>query len=141
MVKLKGIIQFTGHFNGMSFYEVNGKIVVRKTGGFDGEKIKKVLNYIRVRENSSEFWRCARFGKYFRTSIYSYLKALQLPYIHNQVVSLFHCLSKLDLINELGKRNMLMGLQTPEGRKIIEKFEFNLTANFLVYSLLVMRLI
>ena len=36
MGKLKGIVQFTGHFDGLSFYEVQGKIVVRKTGGFDG---------------------------------------------------------------------------------------------------------
>jgi hypothetical protein len=41
--RLKGIVQFTGSFNGLSFYELNGKIVVRKTGGFDGGKIKKVL--------------------------------------------------------------------------------------------------
>lgn len=40
MGKLKGIIQLTGKFDGLSFYEMNGKIVVRKTGGFDGDKIK-----------------------------------------------------------------------------------------------------
>jgi hypothetical protein len=38
MGKLKGIIQFTGQLDGLSFYEMNGKIVVRKTGGFDGDK-------------------------------------------------------------------------------------------------------
>ena len=65
MGKLKGIIQLTGKFDGLSFYEMNGKIVVRKTGGFDGEKIKNNANYARVRENSSEFAHCAKVGKYF----------------------------------------------------------------------------
>jgi len=37
---LKGIVQFTGSFNGLSFYELNGRIVVRKTGGFNGKAIK-----------------------------------------------------------------------------------------------------
>ncbi len=31
MGKLKGIIQFTGQIDGLSFYEMNGKIIVRKT--------------------------------------------------------------------------------------------------------------
>ncbi|MFY7885063.1 MAG: hypothetical protein ACOVOV_09495 [Dolichospermum sp.] len=130
MGKLKGIIQFTGHFNGLSFYELNGKIVVRKTGGFDGEKIKKDPNYVRVRENSSEFGRCARLGKYFRTSIYSYLKPLKLPYIHNDVVRLFHNLTKLDSLNERGKRNMLLGLLTHDGNSLLKKFEFDTTTKF-----------
>ena len=69
MGKLKGIIQFTGQLDGLSFYEMNGKIIVRKTGGFDGEKIKNDTNYVRVRENSSEFAHCAEMGKYFRNSL------------------------------------------------------------------------
>lgn len=79
MGKLKGIVQFTGSFNGLSFYELNGKIVVRKTGGFDGEKIKKNANYARVRENSSEFAHCAKAGKYFRSAIAACLLPLRIP--------------------------------------------------------------
>lgn len=86
MGKLTGLIQFTGKFDGLSFYEMNGEIVVRKTGGFDGEKIKTNSNYIRVRENSSEFAQSAKAGKCFRDSIFLYLKKMAIPYVHNSFV-------------------------------------------------------
>lgn len=125
MGKLKGIIQFTGTFNGLSFYEVNGKIVIRKTGGFDGEKIKKDPNYERVRENSSEFGHSAQVGKYFRDSIHIYIKALQIPYLHNHVVGLFHKILKFDSISVRGKRSVAEGIQTVAGKEAITNFEFD----------------
>ena len=125
MGKLKGIIQFTGKLDGLSFYEVNGKIVVRKTAGFDGDKIKTDANYARVRENSSEFAHCAEMGKYFRNSLQPYLKQLHIPYVHNRVLGLFQELSRLDLVSARGKRSVINGLQTVEAKRVIERFEFN----------------
>lgn len=100
MGKLKGIIQLTGKFDGLSFYEMNGKIVIRKTGGFDGEKIKNSSNYARVRENSTEFAHCAKVGKYFRSAFSSCLMPLRIPYVHNHIVSLFQGILKLDGIQK-----------------------------------------
>ena len=53
MGKLKGIIQLTGKFDGLSFYEMNGKIVIRKTGGFDGEKIKGNVSNLVMQHNQN----------------------------------------------------------------------------------------
>ena len=130
MGKLKGIIQFTGKLDGLSFYEVNGKIVVRKTGGFDGDKIKTDANYARVRENSSEFAHCAEMGKYFRNSLQPYLKQLHIPYVHNRVLGLFQQLSRLDVVSARGKRSVINGLQTVEAKRVIERFEFNKNLSF-----------
>lgn len=130
MGKLKGIVQFTGHFDGLSFYEVQGKIVVRKTGGFDGEKIKKDSNYTRVRENSSEFAHSAKVGKYFRASIAPQLLPLRLPYIHNRIVSLFQGILKFDLVHSRGDRTVGTGLQTVAGKKTLLDFEFDKTQTF-----------
>ena len=44
MARLKGILKIEGQLDGLSFYNWNGQIIVRKTGGFDGEKIKKNAN-------------------------------------------------------------------------------------------------
>ena len=130
MGKLKGIIQFTGQIDGLSFYDMNGKIIVRKTGGFDGDKIKNDANYTRVRENSSEFAHCAEMGKYFRNSLQPYLKQLHIPYVHNRVLGLFQELSRLDLVSARGKRSVINGLQTVEAKKVIERFEFDKNQSF-----------
>ena len=130
MGKLKGIIQFTGQIDGLSFYEMNGKIIVRKTGGFDGEKIKNDTNYVRVRENSSEFAHCAEMGKYFRNSLQPYLKQLHIPYVHNRVLGLFQELSRLDLVSARGKRSVINGLQSIEVKEVIERFEFDKNLSF-----------
>ena len=130
MGKLKGIIQFTGQLDGLSFYEMNGKIVVRKTGGFDGDKIKNDANYTRVRENSSEFAHCAEMGKYFRNSLQPYLKQLHIPYVHNRVLGLFQEISRLDLVSARGKRSVINGLQTVEAKRVIERFEFDKNQSF-----------
>ena len=130
MGKLKGIVQFTGSFNGLSFYELNGKIVVRKTGGFDGEKIKKNANYARVRENSSEFAHSAKAGKYFRSAIAACLLPLRIPYVHNHIVSLFQGILKLDEIQNRGNRTVRNGMLTTEGKKALLDFEFDKTQKF-----------
>lgn len=130
MGKLKGIIQFTGQIDGLSFYEMNGKIIVRKTGGFDGEKIKNDANYARVRENSSEFAHCAEMGKYFRNSLQPYLKQLHIPYVHNRVLGLFQELSRLDVVSVRGKRSVINGLQSVEAKEVIERFEFDKNLSF-----------
>ena len=36
MAELIGILKFKGKLNGLSFYKMNGKIIMRKSGGFDG---------------------------------------------------------------------------------------------------------
>lgn len=102
MGKLHGILQFTGKLDGLSFYAMNGKIIVRKTGGFDGKKIKYAANFERVRENGREFAHCAALGRYFRNSLHPYLKSLQMPYVHNRVLCLFQAICRLDLLHERG---------------------------------------
>lgn len=130
MGELKGIVQFTGHIDGLSFYEMNGKIIVRKTGGFDGKKIKSEANYVRVRENSSEFAHCSKIGKYFRNSLLPYLKSLHIPYVHNRVLGLFQEISRLDLISLRGQRTVFNGFQSEDAKHIVAKFEFDKNHSF-----------
>lgn len=130
MGKLHGILQFTGKLDGLSFYAMNGKIIVRKTGGFDGKKIKYAANFERVRENGREFGHCAALGRYFRNSLHPYLKSLQIPYVHNRVLCLFQAICRLDLLHERGQRTVFQGLQSPEANAIIAAFEFDKNRSF-----------
>lgn len=130
MGTLKGLVQFTGKLDGLSFYELNGKIIVRKTGGFDGEKIKNSPRFVRVRENSSEFAQNATAGKYFRSSIALYLKKMRISYVHNRIVSLFQELTKLDTLSARGERKVGHGIRTLEGIQAVKAFEFDKKASF-----------
>ena len=130
MAQLKGLIKLTGQLDGLSFYEMNGKIIVRKTGGFDGKKIKEDANYSRVRENSIEFAQSARAGKYFRSSIALYLKRIKVPYVHNRIVSLFQEITKFDTVASRGNRKVFGGLITSSGIAALQDFEFDKTVSF-----------
>jgi hypothetical protein len=125
MGKLKGILKITGQFDGLSFYEVNGKIVVRKTGGFDGKAIKTKASYVRTRENVSEFGMVVQTGKNMRLVLRPFLKKVHSSYLHNHIVKKLHEIMRCDILSERGKRTVAQGLQTEEGRKLLNGFEFN----------------
>lgn len=127
MGKLKGIVQFTGHFNGLSFYQMNGQIVVRKTGGFNGKAIKTQANYVRTRENASQFGHCSAVGKVLRRALVINLQKIRVPYLHNHVVSLLTGIVRCDTVSERGQRKIAMGLDTNEGKALLLGFDFNKT--------------
>lgn len=131
MARLKGILKIEGQLDGFSFYQLNGQIVVRKTGGFNGEKIKKSANYVRTRENASEFGNCSKAGKVFRSSLQPYLKLLENSKIHSMVTQLFTQIKDLDGVSERGKRCLAEGIKTADGKKLIKNFDFssNLSRN------------
>jgi hypothetical protein len=125
MGRLKGILKFTGSFDGLSFFESDGKIIVRRTGGFDGKAIKTQDNYIRTRENASEFGSCSTVSKQLRLALFPYLKKIKTPYLHSYVTGLLSAIMKCDTVSERGKRNVGMGMTTAEGRQLWDGFEFN----------------
>lgn len=125
MGKLKGILKITGQFDGLSLYEVNGKIVVRRTGGFEGKAIKSKPNYERTRENASEFGLASAIGKKLRLELRPFLKKIHTPYLHNHVLKLFLEVMRCDTFSERGKRTVGLGLQTEEGWQLLDGFEFN----------------
>jgi hypothetical protein len=123
---LKGIIQFTGSFDGLSFYKTRqGPIVVRTTGGFRGDAIRAKPNYQRTRENAMEFKHVVTVGKFFSLALRAYLRPMRIPYGHNRVVQLFHQVKKLDTIHLRGYRKVYQGFQSAEGKSLLHGFEFD----------------
>ncbi len=123
---LRGIIQLTGSFGGLSFYQTrNGVIRVRTTGGFKGEHIKTRPNYQRTRENALEFKHVVAVGSFLRLTLQAYLRPMHIPYGHNSVVQLFHRIKNLDTVHIRGARRVALGLQTEEGRALMDGFEFD----------------
>lgn len=123
---LKGIIQFTGSFDGLSFYETRqGPIMVRTTGGFDGVAIRTKPNYQRTRENALEFKQVVAVGKLLRLALPTYLHPMRIPYGHNKVVQLFHRVQRFDTLHVRGARTVAQGLQSNEGKALLDGFEFD----------------
>ncbi len=126
MAELKGILKITGKLSGLSFYEMNGKIIVRTPGGFDGEKIRHDAKYVKVRNNAAEFGRCSKFGGRLRRALQPFLKDLNDPQIHGRMAKMLHQVMKYDRQSEKGKRSVLCGLQQTEGRAELAGFVWNL---------------
>lgn len=125
MAELKGILKITGKLNGLSFYEMNGKIIVRTPGGFDGEKIRIDAKYVNVRNNASEFGRCSQFGGRLRRALQPFVKDLNDHQIHGRMAKMLHQVMKHDKQSEKGKRSVLCGLQAMEGRAELARFVWN----------------
>lgn len=102
MAELIGILKFKGKLNGLSFYKMNGKIIMRKSGGFDGEKILRDEKYVNVRKNASEFGRCSKFGGKLRRALQPFVKDFRDPILHGRVAKMLHDLMKLDPVSSKG---------------------------------------
>lgn len=126
MGTLKGLIRFTGSFDGLSFYEGRqGTVIVRTTGGFKGEAIRTKPNYQRTRENALEFKHVVAVGKLVRLALRCYLHPMRIPYGHNRVVQLFHRIQQYDTLNVRGARTVAQGLQSKEGKALLDGFELD----------------
>lgn len=129
MSKIKELLKLAENLNidDLSFYEMNGKLVVRKAGGFKGKELKTDPKFAKARQNSSEFGHCARVGRVLRLALGGATKKLGEPYLHNKIVSLLRNVVKLDTISERGNRNIAIALQNAEAKKMFQGFELSST--------------
>lgn len=127
MSKIKELLKLAENLNidDLSFYEMNGKLVVRKAGGFKGKELKTDPKFAKVRQNSSEFGHCARVGRVLRLALGGATKKLNEPYLHNKIVSLLRNVVKLDSTSQRGNRNIAMALQNAEAKKMFQGFELS----------------
>lgn len=125
VAKLKGVLKITGKLGGLSFYEMKGKIIVRKPGGFDGIKIRTEEKFVNVRNNASEFGRCSKFGGKLRRVLQPFLGDLKETHLHGRMAKMLHEIMKMDRHSEKGARTVQTGLQTDEGKKVLASFGWN----------------
>ncbi len=125
MAKQAGIIKLTGSIDGLNFYYLKGKPVVRKSGGgFNGKRIRKEKRYARVRENASEFGHCSSTKKWFRLALGDFLTRFKDPGRHARLMRLFAQIKDLDLTHERGQRRFHHGVLQPKGIRLLEDFAF-----------------
>ncbi|OPC38140.1 hypothetical protein [Elizabethkingia miricola] len=110
---------------GYSFYQMNGKLVIRRAGGFKKGDLKNDPKYSKVTQNASEFGRCSRMGKLLRTALENELKNIQDTNIHRRVAKLLHDIMKHDPESQPGKKTTEKGLLNNEGLALMKGFQWN----------------
>lgn len=126
MAKVKSLIGITGSLNGLTFYTLNGQpIVRRKGGGFTSKGVKKGANYVRTRENASEFGHCSAMSKRFRIAIQALLGKKEFDGMHQHLVKVLFAVKNLDTVSDRGQRNLAQGIQHPQAADLLHEFSFN----------------
>lgn len=76
MADQKGFIKLKGSLGGLTFYDKDGKSLVRTTGGVEKKRIMSDPAFRRTRENMAEFGGAAKVGKALRMGFVSIYKSM-----------------------------------------------------------------
>lgn len=125
MARPKGILQVNGTLGELSFYDSVYGPIVRTKGGPSAEQIKKSKKFVRVREHNAEFKGCAVAGKALRIALHPLLKHVKDHRLVWRVTKLMSDLKNADIVSVRGKRNVMQGLATNEGKALLKNFDFN----------------
>ena len=120
MAKQKGIIRIKGSMGGLTFYEKDGKALVKMTGGVDKQKIMTDPAFKRTRENMSEFGGAAKVGKSLRMGFASIINNMRGGYLASRLTGI---MKRINTVGSgvRGQRNF----EILPNKTLLENFEFN----------------
>ena len=131
MAKYDGIFDIEGTLKGMTFYKAkDGSTLIRTKGGVSKQRIMNDPNFARTRENGLEFAHNAKMGQLLRRSVRSILQIAKDSRVSSRLVGQVNKVKNLDTTSARGERKYWIGLATPEGKQLMQDFDFNQTAKF-----------
>lgn len=109
MAVLAGEIQFTGTMGGFSAYRMKGsnKIIIRRKGGPEHNKLKTHANYAITRKNNQEWKAGILAGQQLVHAIHP-IKHLNDYSYFGTLTGIVKSIQKDDILNPLGKRSVLL---------------------------------
>jgi hypothetical protein len=125
MGKQTGLIKVSGNIGGVSFYKSNGQNLARVSNGPSKEKIQNDGNFVRTRENNSEFGGAATSAKSLRMALASSIQSMGDNRLTSRLTALFKdILSKSNGIR--GQRSIELSLYKAslEGLELNNKLAF-----------------
>jgi len=125
MAKSNGILNIEGTVENLTFFRKDGKNFVRKKGGIPKERILNDPNFVRTRENISEFTHSANSGKLLRTAVGSMVFKAKDSKLSSRLMQAMSKVKNSDTSSPRGQRNVSMGIKTPEGKSYLKGFDFN----------------
>ncbi|HSD15586.1 MAG TPA: hypothetical protein VLB74_13120 [Flavobacterium sp.] len=128
MAKTSGIIKIEGTLEELTFYKKNGKNFVRKKGGVSGDRIASDPSFVRTRENNTEFGHSGSSGKVLRGALGSLVFKAKDSQLSSRLLGVMSRVKNMDTVSPRGKRNVSIGITTPEGKQALRGFDFNANA-------------
>jgi len=125
MAKSNGILNIEGTVENLTFFKKDGKSFVRKKGGISKERILNDPNFVRTRENISEFTHSANSGKLLRTAIGSMVFKAKDSKLSSRLMQAMSNVKNSDKTSTRGQRNVATGIASPEGKAYLKGFDFN----------------
>lgn len=128
MAKANGIIKIEGTVEDLTFYKKDGINYVRKKGGIPKERIATDPNFVRTRENNSEFKHNCDSGKVLRRALGSMVFKAKDSKLSSRMMQVMSRIKNMDTISARGQRRVSIGIGTPDGRQALRGFDFNANA-------------
>ena len=125
MAKSNGILNIEGTVENLTFFKKDGKNFVRKKGGIPKERILNDPNFVRTRENISEFTHSANSGKLLRTALGSMVFKAKDNKLSSRMMQAMSKIKNTDPVSARGQRNVSIGIATDEGKQYLKGFDFN----------------
>lgn len=125
MARTSGIIKIEGTIEDLTFYKKDGQNFVRKKGGIPKDRILNDPNFVRTRENGSEFAHSASAGKVLRTAVGSLVFKAKDSKLSSRLLQTMSKIKNLDTTSARGLRQVANGVATPEGKLALKGFDFN----------------
>lgn len=125
MAKYKSLFEVEGTLGEVTFYKGEDGQYVRRKGGVSKNRILNDPNYVRTRENLSEFGAAAISGKIIRRALNSLMIDAKDSRVTSRLTKVLNQVKNEDLISARGQRNVTEGLATPQGRALLKGFNFN----------------
>lgn len=125
MAKYKSLFDVQGTLGEVTFYKGEDGQYVRRKGGVSKNRILNDPNFVRTRENLSEFGRAATSGKLMRRAINSLMLDAKDSRVTSRLTKVLNQVKNEDLTSARGQRNVATGLANPLGRARLKGFNFN----------------
>lgn len=130
MAKSNGLLKIEGTVENLTFYQRNGQEFVRRKGGVSKERIMNDPNFVRTRENMSEFSSVANSGKLLRKALGSMLFKAKDDLVISRLQRVLNEVKRLDSVSARGSRTVSEGITTVAGKNLLQGFDFNRHAPF-----------
>lgn len=128
MAKNSGIIKIEGTLEELTFYKKDGVNFVRRKASVSKARIQNDPSYARTRENNQEFAHCSQMSKTLRQAIHALIFSVRDGKQHYRLQQVMAKLKNQDMDSARGMRKVSIGLETPEGKQLLNGFDFNTQA-------------
>jgi hypothetical protein len=125
MGRQTGLIKVSGNIGGVSFYKSNGQDLARVANGPSKEKIQNDSNFVRTRENNSEFGGSANIAKALRLTFATSIQTMADNRLVSRLTALFKDICNKDM-GVRGQRSISLSAHMDS----VKDLEFNIKNSF-----------